>query len=101
MAETRRNLKSFESFFESMVGQSKELINLKMARLRQCLFGSALESIRGLGVPVPEYEGAKESLIEKFGGHRRQLWAYMHQLENKPQLRNNDVQGFEKFAHLV
>ena len=40
-------------------------------------------------------------MIAKFGGHRRQLWAYMDQLENKPQLRNNNVQGFEKFAHLV
>ena len=48
--------------------QSKEPVNLKMARLRQCLYGSALEAIRGLGVSEPEYEEAKEILIAKFGG---------------------------------
>ena len=64
------------------------------------LFGSALESIRGLGVSEPEYEEAKEILISKFGGQRRQLRANMDQLEKMPPLRN-DVQGFEKFADLV
>ena len=71
------------------------------ATLRQCLFSSALESIRGLGVSEPEYEEAKEIVIAKFGGHRRQLRAYMDQLEKMPQLRNNNVQGFEQFADLV
>ena len=94
----------FEEFWgllESLVDQFKEPVNLKMARLRQCLFGSALESIRGLGVSEPEYEEAKEILISKFGSQRRQLRAYLDQLEKMPQLRNNDVQGFEKFADLV
>lgn len=55
----------FEEFwglFEGLVDQSKEPLNLKMARLRQCLFGSTLESIQGLGVSKPEYEEAKEIL---------------------------------------
>ena len=81
--------------------KSKEPVNLKMARLRQCLFGSALQSIRGLGISEPEYEEAKEILQSKFGGQRRQLRAYMDQLENMPQLQSNDVQGFERFADLV
>ena len=42
-----------------------------------------------------------EILIAKFGGQRRQLRAYMDQLERTPQMRNNDVQGFERFADLV
>ena len=81
--------------------KSKEPVNLKMARLRQCLFGSALESIWGLWISEPEYEEAKEILQSKFGGQRRQLRAYMDQLENIPQLQSNDVQGFERFADLV
>lgn len=97
----KTKFEEFWGLFESLVDQSKEPVNLKMARLRQCLFGSALESTRGLGVSEPEYEEAKEILIAKFGGQRRQLRAYMNQLEKMPQLRNNNVQGFEKFADLV
>ena len=68
----------FEDFwmlFGSLVDQSKESVNLKMARLRQCLFGSALESIGGLRTAEPEYEEAKEILQLKFRGQRRQLRA--------------------------
>ena len=97
----KTKFEEFWGLFESLVDQSKEPVNLKMARLRQCLFGSTLESIRGLGVSEPEYKEAKEILIPKFGSRRRQLRAYMDQLEKMPQLRNNDVQGFEKFADLV
>ena len=97
----KTKFEEFWGLFESLVDQSKEPVNLKMARLRQCLYGSALEAIRGLGVSEPEYEEAKEILIAKFGGQRRQLRAYMDQLERMPQIRNNDVQGFEKFSDLV
>ena len=72
-----------------------------MARLQQCFTENALEAIRGLGVTIPEYEEAKEIFISKFSGQWRQLRAYMDQLEKMPPLRNNDVQGFEKFADLV
>ena len=72
-----------------------------MARLHQCLFGTALESIRGLGISEPEYEEAKEILQSKFGGQRRQPRAYMDQLEKMAPLQRHDVQGFEKFADLV
>lgn len=44
---------------ESLVDQLDKPVNLKMARLRQCLFGTALESLRGLGVSEPEYEEAR------------------------------------------
>ena len=72
-----------------------------MARLRQCLFSSALESIRGLGILEPENEEAKEIPQSKFRDQRRQLRAYMDQLVKMLQLQSNDVQGFEKFADLV
>ena len=97
----KTKFEEFWGLFESLVDQSKEPVNLKMERLRQGLYDSALEAIRGFGVSEPEYEEAKEILIAKFGGQRRQLWAYMDQLERMPQMRNNDVQGFERFADLV
>ena len=80
---------------------SNEPTSLKMARLRQSLTGMALGSIRGLGMPGPEYKEAKEILNTKFGGQRRQLRAYLVDLERMHPLRAADVQGFERFTDLV
>jgi len=45
---------------ESLVDQlDKPAVNQKIVRLHQCLFGTALESITGLGVSDPEYEEAR------------------------------------------
>ena len=94
----------FEDFWEmflSLVDQGVEPTNIKMARLRQSLTGTALEATRGLGVSDPEYKEAKEILQSKFGGERRKLQAYMDQIEKMPPLKSNDVQSFERFADLV
>ena len=80
---------------------SKEPTSLKMARLRESLTGIARDSIRRLGVSEPEYEEAKEILKTKFGGQRRDLSAYLDELEKMLSLRAADVQGFEKFVDLV
>ena len=81
--------------------ETTEPSNLKMARLRQCLTGNALEAIRGLGVTALEYEEAKEILKSKYGGSRRLLRAYMDQLEQMPLIRSNDIHALERFADLV
>ncbi|CAB4003953.1 Hypothetical predicted protein, partial [Paramuricea clavata] len=93
--------KDFWKLFSSLVDSGNEPANIKMARLRQSLKGTALEAIRGLGLSLPEYEEAKEILKTKFGGRRQQLQAYMDQLEAMPSLKGSDVQGFERFADLV
>ena len=54
----KRKFEDFWFLFRSLVDESTEPSNLKMARLRQCLTGNALEAIRGLGVTAPEYEEA-------------------------------------------
>ena len=56
----KQKFEDFWALFRSLVDESAEPANLKMARLRQCLTGNALEAIRGLGVTIPEYEEAKE-----------------------------------------
>ena len=94
----------FEDFwllFESLVDCSDEPVNIKMARLRQSLSGEALTAVRGLGVSSLEYEEAKNILKTKFGGERRQLRAYMDQLESTPQIKPRDINEFERFADLV
>ena len=96
--------KKFEEFwglFESLVDKSNEPTSLKMARLRQSLTGIALDSICGLGVSEPEYKEAKEILNSKFGGQRRQLHAYLDDLERMHPLRATDVEGFASFTDLV
>jgi hypothetical protein len=97
----KTKFEEYWGLFQSLVDMSMEPISLKMARLRQSLSGRALESIRGLGVTAPEYEEAKEILKSKYGGQRRQLRAYLDELEKMAALNNKDVRGFEKFADLV
>ena len=97
----KRKFEDFWALFTSLVDESTEPVNLKMARLRQCLTGNALEAIRGLGVPVHEYEEAKEILKTKYGGTRRLLRAYLDQLEQVPPIRSNDIHALEKFVDLV
>ena len=97
----KRKFEDFWAIFTSLVDESTEPVNLKMARLRQCLTGNALEAIRGLGVPVHEYEEAKEILKTKYGGTRRLLRAYLDQLEQAPPIRSNDIHALEKFVDLV
>ena len=67
----KQKFEEFWTLFRSLVDESAEPANLKMARLRQCLTGNASEAIRGLGVKTPEYEEAKEILKLNYGGARR------------------------------
>ena len=97
----KQKFEDFWALFKSLLDESAEPANLKMARLRQCLTGNALEAIRGLGVSTPEYQEAKEILITKYGGARRLLRAYMDQLEQMPFIRSNDIHALEKFADLA
>ena len=97
----KQKFEDFWALFKSLVDESAEPTNLKMARLRQCLTGNALEAMRGLGVSTPEYEEAKEILITKYSGALRLLRAYMDQLEQMPLIRSNDIHALEKFADLV
>ena len=97
----KRKFEDFWVLFRSLVDESTEPSNLKMARLPQCLTRNALEATRGLGVTAPEYEEAKEILKSKYGGARRLLRAYMDQLEQMPLIRSKDIHALERFADLV
>ena len=97
----KRKFEDFWALFTSLVDESTEPVNLKMARLRQCLTGNALEAIRGLGVTVHKYEEAKGILKTKYGSTRRLLRAYLDQLEQAPLIRSNDIHALEKFVDLV
>lgn len=97
----KTKFEDFWGLFSSIVDEGDEPANVKMARLRQSLTGTALEAIRRLGVTQPEYDEAKKILKTKFGGQRRQLQVYIDQLEVMPHLKNSDVQVFERFSDLV
>ena len=99
--ENKATFEEFWCLFESLVDKSSEPVNIKMARFRECLSGRALEAIRGLGVSEAEYNEAKEIIQSKFGGERRQLRAYMEELEKTQPLRNNDIASFDRFTDLV
>ena len=80
----KQKFEDFWALFRSLVDESAEPANLKVARLRQCLTGNALDAIRGVGATILEYEEAKEILKSKYGGARLLLRAYMDQLEQIP-----------------
>ena len=46
----KTKFEDFWGLFSSPVDEGDEPVNVKMARLRQSLTGTALEAIRGLGV---------------------------------------------------
>ena len=96
----KTRFEDFWALFVSVVDEGDEPINIKMARLRQNLSRHALDAIRGLGVTAPEYQEAKEILKAKFGGKRRQLHAYLDQLENMPTLKNNDLHSWKSLEIL-
>ena len=98
---SKTKFEDFWALFTSLVDENSEAPNVKMARFRQSLTGVALQAIQGLGVSQPEYEEAKEILKAKYGGQRRQVQAYMDQLETMVPLKNSDIKGFEKFSDLV
>ena len=56
----KSKFEDFWDMFLSLVDQGVEPTNIKMARLRQSLTGTALEAIRGLGVSDPEYKEARK-----------------------------------------
>ncbi|PFX11896.1 hypothetical protein AWC38_SpisGene24233 [Stylophora pistillata] len=97
----KRKFEDVWARFTSLVDESTEQVHLKMARLRKCLTGKALEAIRGLGVTANEYQKAKQILKTKYEGTRRLLRAYLDQLEQALLIRRNDIHALEKFADLV
>ena len=97
----KTKFEDFRLLFESLVDCSDEPVNIKMARIRQSLCGEANTAVRGLGVSSLEYEEAKNILKTKFGGERRQLGAYVDQLEIIPQIKPRDINEFERFADLI
>ena len=56
----KQKFEDFWALFRSLVHESEEPANLKMARLRQWLTRNALEAIRSLGATIPEYEWPKK-----------------------------------------
>ena len=98
---SKTKFEDFWALFTSFVDENSEAPNVKMARLTQSLTGVALQAIQGLGVSQPEYEEAKQILKEKYGGQRRQLQAYMDQLETMVPLKNTCYETCILFLYML
>ena len=57
--------------------------------------------IENLGHSATAYEAAKERLERKYGGQRRQIAAYLEDLDNFKQVRTGNAKDLEKFADLL
>ena len=54
---------------------------LKLLRIRQCLSGAPLKSIKAYGYSAAPYQAALQRLEQKHGGQRRQAAVHMEALD--------------------
>lgn len=92
---------SWRSAFESCVDKAPATAEYKLLQLRQCLQGEALRTIEGLGHSAAAYEIAKERLLRKYGGQRRQLMKYISALRDFRPMKWESMRELEKFADLL
>jgi len=66
--------------FTSYVDATALSAQFKMLRLKACLAGEALETIKALGYSEAVYEAAKSRLVRKYGGNRREIHCHVKEV---------------------
>ena len=73
----------------------------KMLRLKACLAGEALETIKGLGYSEAVYEAAKSRLVRKYGGNRREIQCHVEEVLKMRPLREENPKELETFVDML
>lgn len=97
----KRKYESWKAAFYACIDSAPATAEYKLLQLRQYLSGEALKSIENLGHSAVSYNAAKERLERKFGGKRRQVMAYLEELDKFPPMREENAKTIEKFADLL
>ena len=97
----KRKYQSWKAAFLACIDNAPATAEYKLLQLRQYLSGEALQVIENLGHSATAYEAAKERLEQKYGGPRRQIAAYLEDLDNFKQVRTGNAKDLEKFADLL
>ncbi|XP_053395846.1 uncharacterized protein LOC128555994 [Mercenaria mercenaria] len=97
----KRKYESWKAAFNACIDSAPSTAEYKLLQLRQYLSGEALKSIEKLGHSAASYEAAKERLDRKFGGKRRQVMAYLEELDKFPVMKEECAKTIEKFADLL
>lgn len=97
----KRKYQSWKAAFLACIDNAPATAEYKLLQLRQYLSGEALQVIENLGHSATAYEAAKERLERTYGGQRRQIAAYLKDLDNLKQVRTGIAKDLEKFADLL
>ena len=97
----KRKYQSWKAAFLACIDNAPATAEYKLLQLRQYLSGEALQVIENSGHSATAYEAAKERLERKYGGQRRQIAAYLEDLDNFKQVRTGNAKDLEKFADLL
>ena len=95
----KRKYQSWKAAFLACIDNAPAAAEYKWLQLRQYLSGEALQVIENLGHSATAYEAAKERLERKYGGQRRQIAAYLEDLDNFKQVRTGNAKDLAKFAN--
>lgn len=87
--------------FTSCIDKTSMDPQFKMLRLESCLEGEAAETVKGLGYSEVAYEAAKNRLIRKYGGVRRNVQAHLDELRRMRQISQGNPKELEKFADIL
>ncbi|XP_045206181.2 uncharacterized protein LOC123558365 [Mercenaria mercenaria] len=97
----KRKYESWKAAFNACIDSAPSTAEYKLLQLRQYLSGEALKSIENLGHSAASYEASKERLDRKFGGKRRQVMAYLEELDKFPVMKEESAKTIEKFGDLL
>ena len=75
--ENKAEFEALNAASTAVVDNTGMPVKERMLRLQNCLRGKALEIVRDLGYSSHGYEKAKEKLLRKYGGKRRQTFSHL------------------------
>ena len=99
----KRTFEQWKATFMACVDPAPVSPTMKLLQLRQYLSGEALKSIERLGYAADSYMTAMQRLERKFGGTRRQVMAYLEEIDKFKPIRGERVraQELERLADLL
>lgn len=97
----KRKYETWKAAFFACIDRASSTPEYKLLQLRQYLSGEALKCVDNLGHSAASYQAAKERLERKYGGKRRQVIAFLDEIDKFPIMKDENAKNIEKFADLL
>jgi hypothetical protein len=96
------NRGEFQDWWEQynvFVHETDVPVRFKMVMLKNCLSGTPLELVKGLGYSEIQYEMAIAKLEQRYGGERRLLQQLIEAITSSPPMREDNLKGLSEFSN--